>query len=219
MGAFLHDPAPVQDDDLVCGGQGGDPVGDQDDAGLAEPLGNRLPDLCIGLGIHSGEGIISRSAIAKWETDKGLPDVGNLKLLGQLLNTSLDRLLDDGEEADGSVIREKYNLITYGPGCRKVKKDRVVRERFPNAKIYTLLGRQEPTELQRFADSVTDCRTTVDELIKDVSKSFYLIETDGRQLFVTLTDSYIETRPLEQPLESSSFSIDGWNFIRYNYEI
>ena len=71
---------------------------------------------------------VSRSAIAKWETDKGLPDVGNLKLLGQLLNTSLDRLLDDGEEADGSVIREKYNLITYGPGCRKVKKDRVVRE-------------------------------------------------------------------------------------------
>ena len=162
---------------------------------------------------------VSRSAIAKWETDKGLPDVGNLKLLGQLLHTSLDRLLDDGEEADGSVIREKYNLITYGPGCRKVKKDRVVRERFPHAKIYPLLGRQELTELKRFADSVTDCRTTVDDLIKDVSKSFYLIETDGRQLFVTLTDSYIETRPLERPLESSRFSIDGWNFIRYNYEI
>ena len=162
---------------------------------------------------------VSRSAIAKWETDKGLPDVGNLKLLGQLLNTSLDRLLDDGEETDGSVIREKYNLITYGPGCRKVKKDRVVRERFPNAKIYRLLGRQELTELKRFSDSVTDCRTTVDDLIKDVSKSFYLIETEGRHLFVTLTDSYIETRPLEQPLMSNSFSVDGWNFIRYNYEL
>ena len=162
---------------------------------------------------------VSRSAIAKWETDKGLPDVGNLKLLGQLLNTSLDRLLDDGEETDDSVIREKYNLIAYGPGCRKVKKDRAVRDRFPNAKIYTLLGRQELTELKRFADSVTDCRTTVDDFIKNVNKSFYLIETDGRQLFVTLTDSYIETRPLEQPLESSRFSIDGWSFIRYNYEI
>ena len=162
---------------------------------------------------------VSRSAIAKWETDKGLPDVGNLKLLGQLLNTSLDRLLDDREEVDESVIREKYNLIAYGPGCRKVKKDRVVRERFPNAKIYPLLGRQELTELKRFSDSVTDCRTTVDDLIKDVSKSFYLIETDGRQLFVTLTDSYIETRPLEQPLESNRLTIDGWNFIRYHYEI
>ena len=49
---------------------------------------------------------VSRSAVAKWETDKGLPDVGNLKLLGQLLHTSLDRLLDDGEETEESVIRE-----------------------------------------------------------------------------------------------------------------
>lgn len=150
---------------------------------------------------------VSRSAIAKWETDKGLPDVGNLKLLARLLNTSLDRLLDDAEEVDESVIREKYNLIAYGPGCKKVKKDRVVRERFPNAKIYTLLARQELTELKRFSDNVTDCHTTVDELIKDVNKSFYLIEIDGRQLFVTLTDSFIETRPLEQPLEANSFSI------------
>ena len=148
---------------------------------------------------------VSRSAIAKWETDKGLPDVGNLKLLGQLLNTSLDRLLDDTEEADESVIREKYNLIAYGPGCKKVKKDRVVRERFPNAKIFTLLGRQELNALKRFADSITDCRITVDALMKDVSKSFYLVETDGRQLFVTLTDSYIETRPLEHTLENNSF--------------
>lgn len=162
---------------------------------------------------------VSRSAIAKWETDKGFPDVGNLKLLARLLNTSLDRLLDDAEEVDESVIREKYNLIAYGPGCKKVKKDRVVRERFPNAKIYTLLAQQELTELKRFSDNVTDCHTTVDELIKDVNKSFYLIEIDGRQLFVTLTDSFIETRPLEQPLEANSFSIDGWNFIKYNYEI
>ena len=162
---------------------------------------------------------VSRSAVAKWETDKGLPDVGNLKLLGQLLNISLDRLLDDGEETEESVIREKYNLVACGPGCKKVKKDRVVRERFPNAKIFTLLGRQELTELKRFADHVTDCRRTVDEIMKDVSKSFYLVEMDGRQLFVTLTDSYIETRPLNQTLANNSFSVDGWNFIKYHYEI
>ena len=36
---------------------------------------------------------VSRSAIAKWETDKGLPDVGNLKVLARLLNVSVDYLL------------------------------------------------------------------------------------------------------------------------------
>ena len=38
---------------------------------------------------------VSRSAIAKWETDKGLPDVGNLKILARLLNVSVDHLLDE----------------------------------------------------------------------------------------------------------------------------
>ena len=162
---------------------------------------------------------VSRSAVAKWETDKGLPDVGNLKILARLLHVSLDRLLDDSEDVDASVIREPYNLIAYGSGCKKVKKDRVVRDKFPDAKIYTLFGRQELAELIRFADVVTDCHTTVDHLFNDVNKSFYLVEKDGRQLFVTLTDSYIEIRPLEHPLENNSCSVDGWNFIKYNYEI
>ena len=35
---------------------------------------------------------VSRSAIAKWETDKGLPDVGNLKILARLLSVSVDQL-------------------------------------------------------------------------------------------------------------------------------
>ena len=54
--------------------------------------------------------------------------MGNLKILARLLHVSLDRLLDDSEDVDASVIREPYNLIAYGSGCKKVKKDRVVRD-------------------------------------------------------------------------------------------
>ena len=162
---------------------------------------------------------VSRSAIAKWETDKGLPDVGNLKMLARLLSVSVDQLLDETDEENASVIREPYTLIAYGPGCKKVKKDRVVRSKFPDAKIYTLFGRQELTDLVRFSGHVMDCHTTIENLIKDGSKSFYLIEKEGRQYFVTLTDSFIETRPLERPLENNCFSVDGWTFIKYNYEI
>ena len=50
---------------------------------------------------------ISRSAVAKWETDKGIPDVDNLKAIFQLLGTSIDDLLDDGQAYDKAVIREK----------------------------------------------------------------------------------------------------------------
>ena len=37
---------------------------------------------------------ISRSAVAKLETDKGMPDVNNLKIMAQLLNVSVDYLPD-----------------------------------------------------------------------------------------------------------------------------
>ena len=78
---------------------------------------------------------VSRSAIAKWETDKGLPDVGNLKMLARILNVSVDYLLDEGQSGDVSVIRENFNLDAYGYGCNKVKKDRVVRDKYPDATI------------------------------------------------------------------------------------
>ena len=58
VGAFLHDPAPVQDNDLIRGGKGRDPVGNQDNTGFAEPLGDGLPDPGIGLGIHGGKRIV-----------------------------------------------------------------------------------------------------------------------------------------------------------------
>ena len=58
----------------------------------------------------SGKLGVSRSAVAKWETDKGIPDVDNLKVLSQLLGVSIDYLLDDGEDLDKSVIKESIDL-------------------------------------------------------------------------------------------------------------
>ena len=162
---------------------------------------------------------VSRSAVAKWETDKGLPDVGNLKILARLLSVSVDQLLDEAEATDELMIRETYNLAAYGRGCKKVKKDRVVREKFPDASIYTLFGRQELVNLELLADRAPDCQTSAQDLIKNTDKAFYLVEKENRQFFVTVTDTFVQIRPLEQPLRGSSFSIDGWNFIKCNYEI
>ena len=162
---------------------------------------------------------VSRSAVAKWETEKGLPDVGNLKLLARLLNVSVDHLLDDGEAPDTSVIRMPYRLSAYGYGCKKVKKDRVVREKFPDAVIYPLLGRQEPGDLAAPPDNTPDCRTSPVDRIKNTDKAFYLMEKDGRQFLVTVTDTFVELRLLEQPPEGTSFRVHGWSFIKCKYEI
>lgn len=162
---------------------------------------------------------VSRSAIAKWETDKGLPDVGNLKVLARLLNVSVDILLDDGEAAEDSVIREAYRLSAYGYGCKRVKKDRVMREKYPDATIYPLLGQQDLASLDFPVDVAPDCHTNPLDRLKNSDKAFYLVEKEQRQFFVTVTDHFVETRPLERPLEGNSFRFDGWHFIKSNYEV
>ena len=44
---------------------------------------------------------VSRSAIAKWETDKWLPDI------------SVEYLLDDGSKLDLAVVRKSINLAGF----------------------------------------------------------------------------------------------------------
>ena len=161
---------------------------------------------------------VSRSAIAKWETDKGLPDVGNLKILARLLNVSVDYLLDETKTAE-PVFRESYNPASYGYGCSKIRKDRVVRDKFPGATIYPLLGQQVPEKMEIPTDNTIHCRANLPDRARHTDKVFYLIEKDQRQFFVTVTNAFVEIRPLAFPLQDSRFSLDGWDFIKCNYEI
>jgi transcriptional regulator with XRE-family HTH domain len=53
---------------------------------------------------------VSRQVITKWESDNGLPDIENLKLLSKTFNVSIDYLLDENEEVAHPVLREAYEL-------------------------------------------------------------------------------------------------------------
>ncbi len=170
---------------------------------------------------------VSRSAVAKWETGKGLPDVENLKALSQLLHVSVDYLLDDSESTfDELVMREPYTLSAYGGGTKKAKKDRAVRERFPDAEIHTLLGKQKLTRAERIIDNavgiLTDAPFGIPELIsgvKNLEKEFYLVEREGTQLLVTVTDSWIETRPLDGRFSQKKLELGGWVFTKCAYPV
>ena len=79
---------------------------------------------------------VSRQAITKWETGKGIPDVDNLKVISKILNVSIDFLLDDEEVLDKTVIKEQINLDDYvKEGQLRSKKDAVVYSKYPNADI------------------------------------------------------------------------------------
>ena len=101
---------------------------------------------------------VSRSAVAKWETNKGVPDVENLKAMAKLLDVSIDYLLEEGGNLDLTVTKEPINLQDYANfqnTKRKTlnKKDRmydgVVRTKFPEAEIHFLLHRQLLTKREK----------------------------------------------------------------------
>lgn len=170
--------------------------------------------------------VVSRSAVAKWEANNGLPDVDNLKALAQLLNVSVDYLLDDGEAIDEVVMREPYDLLGYGKGSKKKKKDRVIREKFPDAEIHTLLGKLKLTKSEIVIDNLLgffmDAPFGMPELInsiKNTDKEFYLVEKDGKQFFVTVTDEFIETRQLAKRITAEKFEIGNWQFTKCAYEV
>lgn len=168
---------------------------------------------------------ISRSAVAKWEIDKGIPDVDNLKILSQLLGVSIDYLLDNGEKLDKAIIKELIDLSRYD-GSRREKKNLCVREKFPDAKIYPLLAKTKLTKAQRILDNVLGFCTPagfqiprISNDLKDLDKQYYLAEQDGRQFLVLVTDEFIVSRELLQKQHDGKFEIGDIKFTKCTYEV
>lgn len=172
--------------------------------------------------------LVSRQAITKWEADKGMPDIENLKQLSKLLNISIDYLLDSGKAIDLSVIREKINLDDYtytrnirGRWSKKAgKKDMAVMEKYPNAEIYGLSGKQILTKGEKITDNIigflANAPFGIPEFlngIKNADKEFYLVNQSDNQFFVIVTDEFIESRQLAVKFTNKKFSIGNFSFV------
>jgi transcriptional regulator with XRE-family HTH domain len=169
---------------------------------------------------------VSRSAIAKWETDKGMPDINNLKAISQILNVSIEYLLDDGATLDLSVVRKTIHLADYTDKKvtilnKKRIKDKVVRSLYPEAEIYTLLAKELLTKGEKAVDTAVWLLTslppgTIDlaNSFKNVDKEYYLVNEDNRQYLVLVTEEYAESRLLAQRIDEDEFVIGNLKFVK-----
>ena len=162
---------------------------------------------------------VSRSAVAKWETDKGLPDIDNLRYLSKLLSVSVDYLIDDGEEVDSLVLREPYDLSAFGKGIRKTRKDRVIRKRFPEAEIHTLFGQKILKRAERVADDLIGWLTPLPfglgeffASLRDLDKEHYLVDDGDKQFIVVITDEFIEIRRMLKRITDKTFKLGEWKY-------
>lgn len=63
--------------------------------------------------------IVSRAAVAKWESDKGIPDIDNLKKLSELFGMSIDELVGNSvtEKEQNNISNQKYYIPYIGKKC------------------------------------------------------------------------------------------------------
>ena len=144
-----------------------------------------------------------------------------LRSLAALLGVSVDYLLDDEMQLSDSVIRESYDLSMYGKGLRKTRKDRLMRERFPEARLITLIPYPVLTKKEKILDNLlaffTDAGFGIPELIhmlRNLDREYYLVEDGGNQYMVMVTDEFIETRRMPEPVTDKKFIIGDWKFVQ-----
>ena len=168
---------------------------------------------------------IPSSKVEKWEDDKSHPSVEELKALTQILDITIDSLLDDCKRSE-LVMHADYVLTDYGKGTKKKKKDRAIREKFPNAKIHTLVGILKLTKKEKIIDNFlgffTDAPFGTPELINSIEnldKEFYLVDDGGEQFVVTVTDEFIEAHKLFERIQKNKFEMGNWKFVVCKHEL
>lgn len=170
---------------------------------------------------------VSRQAITKWESGKGIPDVENLKNISKVLDVSIDFLLDEEGVADKTVIKEQINLNEYvKEGKLRSKKDAVVYAKYPNAVISPLLAKKKSTKGQKIFGNLlgflTDAPFGTDEVfnqIADAHNAYYLVEQEGKQIMVTVTEDFIESKVMAKELVGNKFEIGEYIYRKAAYKV
>ncbi len=94
------------------------------------------------------------------------------------------------------------------------KKDAVVYAKYPNAVISPLIAKKKSTKGQKIFGNLlgflTDAPFGTDEVfnqIADAHNAYYLVEQEGKQIMVTVTEDFIESRVMAKEIVGNKFEI------------
>lgn len=89
---------------------------------------------------------VSRTAVSKWESGKGYPNIDSLKDIAKLFNKTIDELLDYRKEVLGEIVlEEEYSLEGIAKeGKARSKEEALLIKKFDKAtEIYTLQKKKQ----------------------------------------------------------------------------
>ena len=164
---------------------------------------------------------VSRSAVAKWESDTGMPDVVNLKAMSGLLSVNIDQLLDEDERICFSETREPIDLNSYEKtGKCRDRKDAAVLARYPDAgAIYPLIRKKKLNRWEMLLDFFTSWGVSQLADYAVDHDGYYLVERDGRQLLVRVSDEFLTTGELAANVDPRKFIIGNNIFRKAAYRL
>lgn len=165
--------------------------------------------------------IVSRSAVAKWESDKGMPDVNNLKVIAQLLDVSVDYLLAEDEKLSFNETKEPIDLEQFEvTGKCRDKKDAACYFKFSKAEaIYPLIRRKKMTKAEWLADFIAGAGIIQGADYLSDSSAYYLVETGQKQLLVNVSTDFITSRELANKVNHKKFDFGNYTFRAAPYQL
>ena len=164
---------------------------------------------------------VSRSAVAKWESDKGMPDINNLKAMAQLLDISVDYLLDEDEKLSFNETKEAIDLNSFEvTGKCRDKKDAACYFRFCEAEsIYPLVRKKRLSKSEWLTDLIAGPGIIQGaDYLRD-SSAYYLVETGGKQLLVNVSADFITSRELANKVNPKKFDFGTYTFRNASYQL
>ena len=163
---------------------------------------------------------VSRAAVAKWETDRGMPDVNNLKTMAGLLDVSIDHLLDSGEKLTLSETRIPIDLNSYEKSgkCRS-RQDAACLANYQNADaIHALIRRKKLTALEDILDFVVQPGIIETADLFNDEATYYLVEQNGKQYLAGVTKDFLFSSELGSKVDPKKFVL-GKNKFSSLYQI
>ena len=166
---------------------------------------------------------VSRSAVAKWETDKGLPDIENLKGISRLLNVSIDSLLSGDESFSLQTTRTAIDLDAFQivPPCRS-KKDAAVMNAFPGAdSVVPLIRKKKLSGVEHLLEWTVMPSFGLFEAVDQLNNTdaYYLVEDSGGQFLVRVDKEFLTASRLARRITEKRFSIGNDRFQRAAYQL
>ena len=163
---------------------------------------------------------VSRQAITKWENGSGVPEISNLKEISDLFGVSVDYLLDDEQQIECPVLKEKIILEKNSFSNRYNYAIEYLKKNYSNnATIYGLteLGRDKGV-LFNIIDILSLRVVSFAEWMAEKA-IWFIIEKETQNLIVKVSKDYIEIRELSSVIDTNKFTFDNVKLIKLKNEI